>query len=105
MQVKGVSRQTQGLAGGSLVREGNDVRFVITDTEKDIPVHYVGLLPDLFKEGRGVVAQGKLGEDVVIHMGTNGTVTEKDLRPILDLLRDRRRVVDEDRDLFHGFSS
>ena len=50
---------------GSLVREGNDVRFVITDTEKDIPVHYVGLLPDLFKEGRGVVAQGKLGEDGV----------------------------------------
>ena len=48
---------------GSLVRQGNDVRFVITDTEKDIPVHYVGLLPDLFKEGRGVVAQGKLGDD------------------------------------------
>ena len=48
---------------GSLVRQGNDVRFVITDTEKDIAVHYVGLLPDLFKEGRGVVAQGKLGED------------------------------------------
>ena len=50
---------------GSLVRQGNDVRFVITDTDKDIPVHYVGLLPDLFKEGRGVVAQGKLGEDGV----------------------------------------
>lgn len=48
---------------GSLVREGNQVRFVITDTAQEMPVTYVGLLPDLFKEGRGVVAQGKLGED------------------------------------------
>ena len=48
---------------GSLVREGNTVRFVITDTAKEMPVTYVGLLPDLFKEGKGVVAQGKLGED------------------------------------------
>ena len=50
---------------GSLVREGSQVRFVITDTARDIPVTYVGLLPDLFKEGRGVVAQGKLGDDGV----------------------------------------
>ena len=48
---------------GSLVREGNEVRFVITDTAQEMPVTYVGLLPDLFKEGRGVVAQGKLSED------------------------------------------
>ena len=47
----------------SLVRDGNSVRFVITDTLKEVPVVYVGLLPDLFKEGRGVVAQGKLGAD------------------------------------------
>ncbi|MBU6223974.1 MAG: cytochrome c maturation protein CcmE [Burkholderiales bacterium] len=47
----------------SLVREGNSVRFVITDTLQEVPVTYVGLLPDLFKEGRGVVAQGKLGAD------------------------------------------
>ena len=50
---------------GSLVRNGNDVRFVITDTAKDMPVQYEGLLPDLFKEGRGVVAQGKIGQDGV----------------------------------------
>ena len=49
----------------SLVRDGNAVRFVITDTLQEMPVTYVGLLPDLFKEGRGVVAQGKLGEDGV----------------------------------------
>ena len=47
----------------SLVRDGNSVRFVITDTLQEVPVTYVGLLPDLFKEGRGVVAQGKLGYD------------------------------------------
>ena len=49
----------------SLVRDGNSVRFVITDTLKEVPVVYLGLLPDLFKEGRGVVAQGKLGDDGV----------------------------------------
>jgi cytochrome c-type biogenesis protein CcmE len=54
---------------GSLVRDnaaaggGNIVRFVITDTVHEMPVTYVGLLPDLFKEGKGVVAQGKLGDD------------------------------------------
>ena len=48
---------------GSLQREGNSARFVITDTEKEMSVTYQGLLPDLFKEGSGVVAQGKLGDD------------------------------------------
>ena len=47
----------------SLVRDGNSVKFIITDTVQEIPVVYVGLLPDLFKEGKGVVAQGKLGDD------------------------------------------
>jgi len=50
---------------GSLKREGVDVRFVVTDTAKDIPVVYRGQLPDLFKEGKGVVAQGSLGRDGV----------------------------------------
>jgi cytochrome c-type biogenesis protein CcmE len=46
---------------GSLQRNGTDVRFVVTDHSHDVPVHYVGLLPDLFQEGKGVVAQGKIG--------------------------------------------
>ena len=47
---------------GSLKREadGVTVSFIVTDTEKDLPVAYKGILPDLFKEGKGVVAQGKL---------------------------------------------
>lgn len=50
---------------GSLVREndGLTVRFVVTDTAKRVPVTYKGILPDLFKEGKGAVAQGKLDAD------------------------------------------
>ena len=50
---------------GSLKREGVDVRFVVTDTAKSMNVVYRGQLPDLFKEGKGVVAQGSLGPDGV----------------------------------------
>ena len=52
---------------GSVKREGVDVRFVVTDTAKSIPVLYRGTLPDLFREGKGVVAQGSLGADGVFH--------------------------------------
>jgi cytochrome c-type biogenesis protein CcmE len=48
---------------GSLKRDNLTVHFVITDTAKDIPVAYTGILPDLFKEGKGAVVQGHLGED------------------------------------------
>ena len=44
----------------SLKRMGMSASFVVTDTAQDIAVTYTGMLPDLFKEGRGVVAQGKL---------------------------------------------
>jgi cytochrome c-type biogenesis protein CcmE len=50
---------------GSVKREGVEVRFVVTDTAKSIPVVYSGALPDLFREGKGVVAQGQLGADGV----------------------------------------
>ena len=50
---------------GTVVREGVTVRFNVTDTAKAVPVKYDGVLPDLFKEGKGVVAQGQLGADGV----------------------------------------
>jgi len=50
-----VKRQTDGLT----------VRFVVTDTARSIPVVYRGILPDLFREGKGVVAEGRLGTDGV----------------------------------------
>jgi cytochrome c-type biogenesis protein CcmE len=50
---------------GSLRRDPDSltVRFRVTDTAQTIPVTYTGLLPDLFKEGKGVVAQGTLAPD------------------------------------------
>ena len=45
---------------GSLRRDGLTVHFVITDLVKDIPVAYTGILPDLFKEGKGAVIQGRM---------------------------------------------
>jgi cytochrome c-type biogenesis protein CcmE len=48
---------------GSIKRQDMTVRFVMTDTAKDIPVAYTGILPDLFKEGKGAVVQGRLGGD------------------------------------------
>src|SRR5438270_9487244 len=50
---------------GSVKRQGVEVHFVVTDTAKTMPVVYRGQLPDLFKEGKGVVAQGQLGTDGV----------------------------------------
>ena len=48
---------------GSVKRQGDGltVQFVVTDTARDMQVAYTGILPDLFREGKGVVAQGKLG--------------------------------------------
>lgn len=50
---------------GSLKRmpDGLHVQFKVTDTAKSIPVQYKGILPDLFKEGKGVVAEGKLNQN------------------------------------------
>ena len=50
---------------GTVVRDGVTVRFIVTDTARNVPVKYEGVLPDLFKEGKGVVAQGQLGADGV----------------------------------------
>ncbi len=60
---------------GGLVQEGTvkrdtdglTVRFTVTDTAQSIPVVYKGILPDLFKEGKGCVAQGKVGADGVFY--------------------------------------
>jgi cytochrome c-type biogenesis protein CcmE len=57
VEVGSLQRQTDGLT----------VHFNITDTTKTMPVVYKGILPDLFKEGKGVVAQGKLESDNVFH--------------------------------------
>jgi cytochrome c-type biogenesis protein CcmE len=48
---------------GSLRRDQMTVDFVITDTAKEVPFRYTGILPDLFKEGKGAVVQGRLAAD------------------------------------------
>src|SRR5215211_6254507 len=55
-----------GLVQDGTLKRDNDgltVRFIVTDTAASIPVVYKGILPDLFKEGRGCVAQGRIGSD------------------------------------------
>jgi cytochrome c-type biogenesis protein CcmE len=53
---------------GSVVRdEGTTVRFVVTDKSRNLPVTFTGVLPDLFREGQGVVAEGTLAADGVFH--------------------------------------
>ena len=55
------------VVGGSVERSGNDgvVRFRLSDQVSEVPVRYQGILPDLFREGQGIVAQGVLGQDGV----------------------------------------
>jgi cytochrome c-type biogenesis protein CcmE len=69
---KGELRPGQRIRLGGLVEknsivkgEGTDVRFIVTDMIKTIPVHYTGQLPDLFREEQGVVAEGIIGPDGV----------------------------------------
>lgn len=63
---KGITPDTRFRLGGlvkqgSVVRgEGTRVKFVVTDTKRSIPVTFEGVLPDLFREGQGVVAEGRL---------------------------------------------
>lgn len=57
VEVGSVKRQTDGLT----------VHFLVTDTVRTMPVIYKGILPDLFKEGKGVVAQGTMQADNIFH--------------------------------------
>ena len=53
------------VVGGSVQRDEGSllVRFAVTDTAHEVPIEYEGILPDLFREGQGIVAQGKLDAD------------------------------------------
>jgi cytochrome c-type biogenesis protein CcmE len=67
--VAGKAPQGKAFRIGGLVKEGSikrqdmTVRFIVTDTVKEIPVAYTGILPDLFRDGKGAVVQGRLGGD------------------------------------------
>ena len=51
---------------GSVKIDGTRIQFIITDSAKAVPVRYEGILPDLFKEGKGVVAQGQFKDGVFV---------------------------------------
>lgn len=55
------------VAEGTVRREGLKTLFTVTDFEHSLPVEYTGLVPDLFREGQGVIATGSLDEDGVFH--------------------------------------
>jgi cytochrome c-type biogenesis protein CcmE len=69
----GEVRQGERFRLGGMVEKGSVVRapgslemqFVVTDFQRSVPVRYTGVLPDLFREGQGVVAHGRLGADGV----------------------------------------
>jgi len=67
--IGGEAPKNKAFRVGGMVREGSikrdqmTVHFVITDTARDVAVSYTGILPDLFKEGKGAVVQGKLGHN------------------------------------------
>ena len=72
--VSGNAPHDQLIRAGGMVREGSVVRsttdlqvsFVVSDLQQsDYTVQYEGILPDLFREGQGVIARGRLGEDGV----------------------------------------
>lgn len=67
---QGKSFRMGGLVVDHSVKHDSDgltVRFELTDTVRSIPVVFQGILPDLFKEGKGAVAQGRLEEDGIFH--------------------------------------
>jgi cytochrome c-type biogenesis protein CcmE len=67
--LEGKAPQDKAFRIGGLVKEGSirrdnlTVHFMITDTAREVPVTYTGILPDLFKEGKGAVAQGRIRPD------------------------------------------
>jgi cytochrome c-type biogenesis protein CcmE len=76
---------------GSVVRDGEKVSFVVTDTEKDLPVTYVGILPDLFREGQGVVSEGMIGGDGIFAADTVLAKHDENYIPkeVADALKDK----------------
>ena len=72
--VDGEAPQDTRIRAGGMVRQGSvsrsadslDVQFVVTDFAKDVTIQYRGILPDLFREGQGIVALGRLNEEGVL---------------------------------------
>lgn len=75
----------------SVKRDGQQVSFVVTDTARQMPVSYSGILPDLFREGQGVVAEGVLGTDGRLAADTVLAKHDENYMPreVVDALKER----------------
>lgn len=76
---------------GTVLQQGGKVSFEVTDTDYDLKVAYVGLLPDLFREGQGVVAEGAIGQDGVFVADTVLAKHDENYIPkeVADALKDK----------------
>ena len=89
-----------GLVENGTLKRDNDgltVRFTVTDTANSVPVVYKGILPDLFKEGRGCVAQGRVGGDGIFYADQIMAKHDENYMPpeaarALDKAKDMERV-------------
>lgn len=109
---QGVSPGTRFRLGG-LVRDGSvqrgsdqQVAFVITDTKSDVPVHYRGLLPDLFREGQGIVAEGMLDAGGIFRADTVLAKHDESYMPreVADALKAQGRWQGDGKDKDKGVS-
>ena len=60
---------------GSVIIDGKQVRFTISDGAQTVRIHYEGILPDLFREGQGIIAQGIIAQDTIAQDTTNQDTT------------------------------
>lgn len=73
---------------GSVVKQGNEVRFVVTDLAHSVPVTFRGILPDLFREGQGVIAEGHFKDGVFAANDVLAKHDEKYMPPeVVDALK------------------
>lgn len=75
---------------GSIARQGEVINFKVTDLAHSVPVVYTGILPDLFREGQGVVAEGKMGGDGVFRAAEVLAKHDENYMPkeVIDALKD-----------------
>ena len=84
---------------GTLIKSKDtmNIKFVITDYEENLNISYTGILPDLFREGQGVVIRGKLGNDDIFYAEEVLAKHDETYMPpeVLDSLKTNKKVLDK----------
>ena len=81
----------------SLKKDGNKISFIVTDRSNDVAVKFIGILPDLFREGQGVVIRGKLGTDGVFYAEEVLAKHDETYMPpeVLDSLKMKEKTIED----------